>query len=73
MLTRLLVILAPLVWLTVTALVLAACRAAARADASAGRPRQSADCEREIVRSDEPAVAAWGLEPWHLAPPAHRT
>jgi hypothetical protein len=72
MLTQLLVILAPLLWLTVTALVLAVCRAAARADAVASRPLQSADCEREIARIDEPPVAAWGLEPWHLAPPAHR-
>ncbi|MCW3029667.1 MAG: hypothetical protein JWN81_2878 [Solirubrobacterales bacterium] len=37
MVTQLLVILLPLLWLTVTALILAACRVAARADA-ADRP-----------------------------------
>jgi hypothetical protein len=63
MLTQLLVILAPLLWLTVTALVLAACRAAARADAAASRPLQSADCEWEIVRIDEPPVAAGARGP----------
>jgi hypothetical protein len=72
MLTQLLVILVPLLWLTVTALILAACRAAARADAMTARPAQSGELEWEIVTIDEPPGAARGSQAWHLTPPAHR-
>jgi hypothetical protein len=73
MLTQLLMIALPLLWLTLTALVLAACRAAARADAAASRAEQSGELERDIGTIGEPRGAVWRLEPWHLAPRGHRT
>jgi hypothetical protein len=60
MVTRLLVILLPLLWLTLTALILAACRAAAHADAAASRREQLGELDREIAPISEPSsLAAW--------------
>ncbi|HWX97023.1 MAG TPA: hypothetical protein VNZ01_09240 [Solirubrobacteraceae bacterium] len=73
MLTQLLVIALPLLWVTLTVLIVAACRAAARADAAAGRSEQSGALEREAGTINDPPVGAWAMEPWPLAPRGHPT
>ena len=67
MVTRLLVILLPLLWLTVTALILAACRAAAHADAAA-KPKGAIGRARPGDRDDERTFEVRGLEASRLAP-----
>jgi hypothetical protein len=53
MLTKLLLIVLPLLWLTLTSLVLAACRAAAHADALAGQAGRPGELEQELRRVSE--------------------
>jgi hypothetical protein len=72
MLIQLLMILVPLLWLTLTVLVLGACRAAARADAIARRREQSGELVREIEAISEASSRARGWETWRLAPRGHR-
>jgi hypothetical protein len=72
MLTELLMIVGPILWLTLTALVLAACRAAASADAVA-RQGQHGELEPEIVLVREPSGVARGVEVWRLAARGHRS
>jgi hypothetical protein len=47
MVTHLLIVLLPLLWLALMALVVSACRAAARADAGGASAEQARELERE--------------------------